>query len=63
MQVLTCRGYVLYFLRALYFHISTRIFYNLFIFLTRKNICNLIGWEEYNIGRICTLFSIFVFFY
>ena len=30
--------------------------------LTRKNICNLIGWEEYNIGRICTLFSIFVLF-
>ena len=28
--------------------------------LTRKNICNLIGLEEYNIGRICTLFSIFV---
>ena len=22
--------------------------------LTRKNVCNLIGWEEYNIGRICT---------
>ena len=30
--------------------------------LTRKNICNLIGLEEYNIGRICTLFSIFVLF-
>ena len=27
--------------------------------LTRKNICNLTGCEEYNIGRICTLFSIF----
>ena len=35
--------------------------YNL-LSLTRKNICNLIGWEEYNIGRICTLFSIFVLF-
>ena len=30
--------------------------------LTRKNICNLIGWGEYNIGRICTLFSIIVLF-
>ena len=30
--------------------------------LTRKNICNLIGWEEYNIGHIVTLFSIFVLF-
>ena len=28
--------------------------------LIRKNIYNLIGWEEYNIGRICTLFLIFV---
>ena len=26
---------------------------------TRKNIYNLIGWEEYNIGRICTVFGIF----
>ena len=31
--------------------------------LTRKNICTLIGWEECSIGRICTLFSIFVLFY
>ena len=31
--------------------------------LTWKNIWNLIGWEEYNIGRICTLFSIFELFY
>ena len=30
--------------------------------ITRKNICNLIDWEEYNIGRICTLLSIFVLF-
>ena len=30
--------------------------------LTQKNICNLIGWEEYNIGHICTLFSIFLIF-
>ena len=30
--------------------------------LAQKNICNLIGWEKYNIGRICTLFSIFVLF-
>ena len=28
--------------------------------LTRKNIYNLISWEEFNIGRICTLFLIFV---
>ena len=27
-----------------------------------EKICNLIGWEEYNIGRICTLFTIFVLF-
>ena len=32
------------------------------LLLTRKNICNLIGWEEYNIGHICSLFSIFVLF-
>ena len=25
-----------------------------------KKICNLIGWDEYNIGRICTQFSIIV---
>ena len=31
LQVLSLSGYVLYFLTALYFHISTRIFYNLFI--------------------------------
>ena len=31
LQVLTLPGYVLYFLTALHFHISTRIFYNLFI--------------------------------
>ena len=30
--------------------------------ITRKNICYLIDWEEYNIGRICTLFSIFELF-
>ena len=30
---------------------------------TRKNICTLIGWEECSVGRICTLFSIFVLFY
>ena len=35
----------------------------LLLSLTQKNICNLIGWEEYSIGRICTLFSIFVLFY
>ena len=29
--LLTLPGYVLYFLTTLYFHISTRIFYNLFI--------------------------------
>ena len=32
------------------------------LLLTLKNICNLIGWEEYNIGHICTLFTIFVLF-
>ena len=32
LQVLTFLGYVLYFLTALHFHISTRIFYNLFIY-------------------------------
>ena len=31
-----------------------------FLLLTWNNICNLIGWEECNTGRICTLFSIFV---
>ena len=31
LQVLTLPGYDLYFLTVLYFHISTRIFYNLFI--------------------------------
>ena len=31
LQVLTLPGYVLYLLIALYYHISTRIFYNLFI--------------------------------
>ena len=30
--------------------------------LTRKNICSLIGREEYNIGRICTQFLILVLF-
>ena len=33
LQVLTLPGYVLYFLTALYFHISIRIFCNLFICL------------------------------
>ena len=28
------------------------------LLLTRKNIYNLIGWEEYNIGHICTVFNI-----
>ena len=32
-QVITLPGYVLYFLTALYFHITIRIFCNLFIFL------------------------------
>ena len=27
-----------------------------------KNFCYLIGWEEYNIDRICTLFLIFALF-
>ena len=30
---------------------------------TKYDICNLIGWEEYNIGLICTLSPIFVLFY
>ena len=33
LQVLTLSGYVLHFLTALYFHMSIRIFYNLFICL------------------------------
>ena len=36
--------------------------FTLYLLITQKNICNLIGWQEYNIGRICTLFSIFVLF-
>ena len=34
--------------------------YYLMLLLTRKNICNLIAWEEYIISRVYTLFSIFV---
>ena len=33
LKVLTLPGYVLYFLTALYFHISIQIFFNLFIYL------------------------------
>ena len=29
-----------------------------YLSLTRKLIWNLIGWEKYNIGRICTVFNI-----
>ena len=47
----------------LQWHMYPKTIYSIkysFLSLTRKNICNLIAWEGYNIGRICTLFSIFV---
>ena len=48
--------------KALYISDGCCTEFNIYCFLslTRKNIYNMIGWEERSIGRICTLFSIFV---
>ena len=71
LQVLTLPGYVLYFLTALYFHISIWIFYNLFICLVfdglLQSICFRLFCSKHSIAfdtylLICRFYCVDIFY-